>query len=79
VVALKAMDHHEKMHAHEPSLDFRLSTVAALNYSFFGYLARSLDHVDKLLILVDSVAFFEDDRPQSNVGLVQATSCYLEA
>lgn len=77
MVALKAMNHNEKMHADEPSLNLRLNTVTALNYPLLRYLARSFDHVDELLILIDRIAFFKDDWPQSNVGLIQTTSCYL--
>ena len=78
MVALETVDHDEQVHSNEASVNLGLIRSTAFNYPLLGDLLTASDHVDELGILINSVAFFEDYRSQSNVGFIQTTSSNLE-
>ena len=72
------MDHDKEVNAHKASVDFLNLATTALNDTLLRNFLRALHHIDEFHVIIDSVALFEDNRPQSHVSLIEPTGRNLQ-
>ena len=77
MITLESMNHDKEVDANKAGINLLNLAAAALYDALLGNLLGSLYHVDEFHVVVDGVAFLEDNGPQCNVSLVQTASCDL--